>query len=260
MVWGTPRGGEYLSKELRDLVLLVQLQGIYSSISEAIAERNSPPVEIRELQEANRLRQEELEAMERQMVSYEKEIAEARAKQAEWELELQHFQKQKSTVSNEREFTAVISEIDYATKAIDEATSRRKALEETIEQIRNEVAERRDARPEEEGAQKEVVEAWEARKAELLKIVHDLSAKAKEVEAEVQPKQRARFMRLLESKQGKALSAVVDGSCSLCHFALRPHLQQRVRRSDEIIDCEHCHRILYVEEVLAAWSADPADG
>ncbi len=260
MVWGTPRGGEYLSKELRDLVLLVQLQEIYNSISEAIAERNSPPPEIRELQEANRLRQEELEAMERQMATHEQEITEVKKKQAEWELELKHFQKQKSIVSNEREFTAVISEIDYATKAIDEATSRRKTLEETIEQIRSEVAERREARPEEEGAQKEVVEGWEARKAELLKIVHDLSAKAKEIEADVQPKQRARFMRLLESKQGRALSAVVDGSCSLCHFALRPHLQQRVRRSDEIIDCEHCHRILYVEEVLAAWSADPADG
>ena len=46
------------------------------------------------------------------------------------------------------------------------------------------------------------------------------------------------------------MSKVVDGSCSLCHFALRPHLQQRVRRCEEIIDCEHCHRILYIEETL----------
>jgi len=260
MVRGAPPGGEELSKEHRDLVLLVQLQEIYGSISEAIAERNSPPAEIRELQEANRLRQDELEEMELQMAAHEEEIKEVRKKQSEWELELEHFQKQKSIVSNEREFTAVISEIDYATKAIEEATSRRKELEDSIETIKTEVAERRDARPEEEGAQKEVVEAWEARKQELLKIVHDLSTKAKKVEADIQPKQRARFMRLLESKQGKALSAVVDGSCSLCHFALRPHLQQRVRRCDEIIDCEHCHRILYVEEVLTAWSADAADG
>jgi predicted nucleic acid-binding Zn-ribbon protein len=249
-----------LSKELRDLVLLVQLQDIYNSISEAIAERNAPPEEIRELQEANRLRQEELEEMERQMASHEEEIKEVRKKQAEWELELEHFQKQKSIVSNEREFTAVISEIDYATKAIEEATARRNELEQNIESIKSEIVQRREARPEEEGAHKEVVETWESRKQELLKIVHDLSAKAKLVEAEIQPKQRARFMRLLESKQGKALSAVVDGSCSLCHFALRPHLQQRVRRGDEIIDCEHCHRILYVEGALAARSADAADG
>jgi predicted nucleic acid-binding Zn-ribbon protein len=55
---------------------------------------------------------------------------------------------------------------------------------------------------------------------------------------------------LLESKQGTSVSKVVEGSCSLCHFALRPHLQQRVRRCEEIIDCEHCHRILYIEETL----------
>lgn len=249
-----------MSKELRDLVLLVELQDIYNSISAAIAERNSPPEEIRELQEANRLRKQELEEMEKQMVSHEEEIKDVRKKQAEWELELEHFQKQKSIVSNEREFTAVISEIDYATKAIDEASTRRKQLEDAIETIKNEIAERRDARPEEESAHKDVVAAWEARKQELLTLVHELSAKAKEVEAEIQPKQRARFMRLLESKQGKAVSAVVDGSCSLCHFALRPHLQQRVRRSDEIIDCEHCHRILYVEEVLNARKTDSTDG
>jgi len=249
-----------VSKKLHDLVLLVQLQGIYNSISEAIAERNSPPAEIRELQESNRLRQEELEEMERQMASHEEEIKEVRKKQSEWELELEHFQKQKSAVTNEREFTAVISEIDYATKAIEETTARRKELEEAIEQIESELAERREARPEEEAAQKDVVESWEKRKAELLEKVHKLSDEAKKVEADIQPKHRARFLRLLESKHGQALSEVVDGSCSLCHFALRPHLQQRVRRSEEIIDCEHCHRILYLEEVLVARSSDPVDG
>ncbi len=260
MVWGTPGGVDTLSKELHDLVLLVRLQEIYSSISTAIAERNSPPEEIRELQEANRLRQEELEGMERQMASHEEEIIEVRKKQAEWELELEHFQKQKSTVSNEREFTAVISEIDFANKAIEEASSRRKELEEAIAGIAAEIDQRREARPEEESAHKDVVEGWEKRKDELLKIVHELSTEAKKVEVEIQPKHRARFLRLLESKQGKAVSAVVEGSCSLCHFALRPHLQQRVRRNDEIIDCEHCHRILYVEEVLATWEADAVDG
>ena len=80
--------------------------------------------------------------------------------------------------------------------------------------------------------------------------MHKLSKEAKKVEEEIQPKNRARFLRLLESKQGTSVSRVVDGSCSLCHFALRPHLQQRVRRCEEIIDCEHCHRILYIEETL----------
>ena len=239
-----------MSNAYHDLVHLVQLQKVYDAIAEAIAERNSPPAEIRSLQEANRLRLDELEEMERQLESHEEEIKEIRKKEAEWELELEHFQKQKGMVTNEREFTAVISEIDYATKAIDETSARRKELEEAISQLREEIEERRQTRPEEETAHSEVVKQWEQRKDELLKKVHELSAEAKKIEAEIQPKHRARFLRLLESKQGTSVSRVVDGSCSLCHFALRPHLQQRVRRCEEIIDCEHCHRILYIEEIL----------
>jgi len=248
-----------VSSVFQDLVLLVRLQKIYDSISESIAERNSPPPEIRELQEANRLRQEELEEFERQMAAHEEEIKEVRRKQAEWELELEHFQKQKSMVTNEREFTAVISEIDYATKAIDESSARREELEKSISQIVEEVTERREARPDEESVQGEVIAAWEKRKKKLLRAVHKLSKEAKGIEADIQPKNRLLFLRLLESKGGTAISEVVDGSCSLCHFALRPHLQQRVRRVEEIIDCEHCHRILFIEETLNPTEADDTD-
>ena len=241
-----------MSNAHHDLVHLVRLQKVYDAIAEAIAERNSPPAEIRSLQDANRLRLEELEEMERQLVAHDEEIKEVRKKEAECELELEHFQKQKSVVTNEREFTAVISEIDYATKAIEETSARRQELEEAITQLGQDIEERRGARPEEENAQSEVVTSWEKRKGKLLKTVHKLSKEAKKIEVEIQPKNRARFLRLLESKQGTSISKVIDGSCSLCHFALRPHLQQRVRRCEEIIDCEHCHRILYIEETLDA--------
>ncbi len=249
-----------MSSVQNDLTSLIRLQKIYDSISEAIAERNAPPEEIRELQEANRLRQEELEELETQMASHEEEIKEVRRKEAEWELELEHFQKQKSIVTNEREFTAVISEIDYATKAIEESASRREELEASIAQISEELETRRNSRPEEETAHREVIDNWETRKTELLQQVHALSTQAKELEEEIQPKARARFLRLLKSKSGTAMSEVVDGSCSLCHFALRPHLQQRVRRCEEIIDCEHCHRILYASLSLIPDEVDTVDG
>jgi predicted nucleic acid-binding Zn-ribbon protein len=252
--------GWKLSNVHNDLVRLVELQTVYDAVAAAITERNSPPEEIRDLQEANRLRQEELDELERQLQSHEDEIREVRKKQAEWEQELEHFQKQKSMVSNEREFTAVISEIDYATKAIDETSSRREELEESSAQLTQEIAERRETGPEQESAQSEVTAAWEKRKEELLKTVHNLSNQAKKIEAEIQPKHRALFLRLLESKHGTAITRVVDGSCSLCHFALRPHLQQRVRRCEEIIDCEHCHRILYIEETLQRDDSEAVDG
>jgi predicted nucleic acid-binding Zn-ribbon protein len=234
----------------QDLALLVRLQELYDRIAVAIRERQTPPIEVRELQQANLDRQVELEKIEEQVTEHEEELKEVHKKEEEWKLELEHFQRQKGTVTNEREFTAVISEIDYATKALEETAARRRELDDANSALAAEIEERRNARPEEESAHKDVVEAWENRKKELMAQVHALVSEAKALEVDVAPKNRARFMRLLESKKGTAVAAVLEGSCSLCHFALRPHLQQRVRRCEEIISCETCHRILYVEEMI----------
>jgi len=233
-----------------DLALMVRLQELYDRIAVAIRERQTPPREVRDLHQANLDRQAELEKIEQEVQVHEDELKEVRKKEEEWKLELEHFQRQKGMVTNEREFTAVISEIDYATKALEEAASRRRELEDVNGALVAEIEERRGARPEEEAAHKDVVEAWESRKQELMAQVHGLVTEAKTLESGIDPKNRARFMRLLESKKGTAVAAVVESSCSLCHFALRPHLQQRVRRCEEIITCETCHRILYMEETI----------
>ena len=233
-----------------DLILMVRLQEIYDRIATAIRERNTPPPEVQELQETNRRRQVELEQFEKQVEQHSEEIREVRRKEAEWQTELEHFQRQKGMVTNEREFTAVISEIDYATKALKETLARREELEAAIEALHQEIEARRRARPEEEAAQRGVVRGWDRRKDELRQEVHDLALDAKRLEVDMAPSNRSKFLRLLESKKGIALSRMVDGSCSVCHFALRPHLQQRIRRAQEIISCEHCHRILYVPDLV----------
>ena len=100
--------------------------------------------------------------------------------------------------------------------------------------------------------------SWEAHKAELTERAQRLAEEAKELEAQLQPSHRSRFLRLLQSKRGQALAPVVEGSCSLCHYELRPHVQQRVRRTEEIIFCEHCHRILYLPDTVGTGDAGTA--
>jgi predicted nucleic acid-binding Zn-ribbon protein len=229
-------------------MLMIRLQKIYDNVAEAIRERRTAPPEVQELQEQNRVRQLELERLEEDIDKHQQELQEVLHKQKEWEVELEHFQRQKGMVTNEREFTAVINEIDYATRALEEAAERRKEIEEHLEQTGQDIAARRDARPEEEAAHKEVVSSWEARKKELEDLVHELAGQAKEIEADLQPPHRARFLRLLRSKHGTAMAAATEGTCALCHYSIRPHLQQRVRRAAELITCEHCHRILFLPE------------
>jgi len=239
---------------------MVQLQKVYDRIASTIKEWKTAPPEVQELKQANRRRQVELAELEVKVEELRNESREVRKKEEEWKLELEHFQRQKGSVTNEKEFTAVISEIDYASRALEDAGKRRDELETAVAGLVADIASRREARPEEEDAQRSVVEGWDSKRTELKKSVHDLAVEAKTIEAELQPKVRARFLRLLESKRGTAIAEVVEGSCSLCHFALRPHLQQRVRRVHEIITCEHCHRILYFADVvLDAGSGDAGD-
>ena len=237
---------------------MVQLQKLYDTIAENLNKRRLPPPEVKELEAANKRRIIELNELEKTITAQEEEVRALHKSAEEWCLELEHFQKQKSQVTNEREFTAVISEIDYATKALDEATSKYQELEKSVQDLHAEIESRRSARPEEEEAHKTITKNWEKTKAKLKRKVHKAAVEAKALEDQLHPKHRARFLRLLSSKNGTAISAVAENCCSLCHFNLRPHLQQRVRRCEEIITCEHCHRILYMHDVVAG-KADESD-
>ena len=233
-----------------DLILMVRLQKIYSEIAGLFEERRTEPSEVEELHHLNMQRKQELATLEDRIAELQDEILEVRRKEEESALELEHFQKQKSMVQNEREFTAVISEIDYATRALEEARQRRETLEEDISRLKADIESRQQSLPEEEAAHRSITESWEKRKEEIKNRIKDLDLQARALEEEISPKNRAHFRRLLQSKHGVAIAPVVDGACSMCHFKLRPHLQQRVRRSEETITCEHCLRILYLEDAL----------
>ncbi len=242
-----------------DLVLMVRLQGIYDRIAENLRRLESPPEEVRQLERENRRRRRELEELERRQRELAGELEEVRRTEAQWQRELEHFQKQKAMVTNEREFTAVINEIDYAERTLREARERRESLEGELAALEEEITARRTARPEEEERHRAVSEAWQRTRDELEEAIHELLARARELEDRLSPPNRSRFRRLLESKHGTPLAPVVEGACSFCHFQLRPHLQQRVRRAQEIIQCEHCHRILYLPE-LPAFQAAAGEG
>jgi len=229
---------------------MVRLQKVYSEIAGLFVERRTEPPEVEKLHALSLQRKNELSELESQITEIREEILGVRRKEEESALELDHFQKQKTMVRNEREFTAVISEIDFATRALGEAEARRKELETNIQTLEEDISSRKQALPEDEEAHRKTTDAWEKRKSEIKERIQDLALQARAMEEELSPKNRAHFLRLLKSKKGVAISPVHEGACAMCHFKLRPHLQQRVRRLEETITCEHCLRILYIEETL----------
>ena len=66
------------------------------------------------------------------------------------------------------------------------------------------------------------------------------------------------FERVLKARQGIAVAPAVNGHCSLCHVRLRPQVYNTILRNDEIVQCDHCQRILYFSGVAQRSEAGQA--
>src|SRR3954447_5154327 len=58
------------------------------------------------------------------------------------------------------------------------------------------------------------------------------------------------FERVGKPRKGVAMAVLAGDLCAVCHVKVRPHVLQRIKRGDELIQCENCHRILYFPPII----------
>jgi len=94
--------------------------------------------------------------------------------------------------------------------------------------------------------------------AALKTRLEELSAERRVIVSAVDPAVLATFERLADRRQGVAVAEARDGVCTICHVRLRPQVFNSVRRNEEIIQCDSCHRILYFASAPAGDTAATA--
>jgi predicted nucleic acid-binding Zn-ribbon protein len=65
------------------------------------------------------------------------------------------------------------------------------------------------------------------------------------------------FEQVSRKRNGVAVAEAKDGVCTICHVRLRPQVFNTVRRNEEILQCDHCNRILYFVPAPATAPATP---
>lgn len=63
--------------------------------------------------------------------------------------------------------------------------------------------------------------------------------------AGITPQVLAVFDQVAKRRGGIAVAEARDGICTICHVRIRPQVFNTVRRNDEIVQCDHCQRILF---------------
>jgi len=199
---------------------------------------------------ADRLRHEELVALRRELLQ-QKEDLEARLRQSNERL---------AHVTNQREYSAALNEIDHTRQELQKVEEQLVACEEEIEQLAGPAAEADERIAEERRKMDEALAEIAREREEVVARLGELEQVRDEIVRELPGDWYRRFERIKQARGGVAIARIVPGgsgqACGECHVRLRPQLVALARRGEGLVFCESCKRILY----WVAEEADPAPG
>jgi uncharacterized protein len=185
-----------------------------------------------------RLRHEDLVQQQRRL-STERDDVQERLRLAQQKL---------MHVNNQREYSAVLNEIDSYKASLVSLEDRILDCESQIESL--------------SGAATEADEriAVERRNLEKSKAVltgerddnseklQSLNGQRSDLATHLPADVLRRFDSIFKARGGIAMARVEKESCSACHVRLRPQIINLARRGDQMVTCDSCRRILYIDD------------
>jgi len=237
---------EINSKE--QITKLVQLQKIDSKIYEIKQQLSEKPKEVERLKnlfESKKIKLSELEEKSKSILLKRKEF-ELQLKEKEEDIAKGNTQL--NQLKTNKEYSAKLSEIE-SVKA-DKSLIEEKILElfEDMDRVNSEINDEKVNVGEEE-------KKYLAKKKEVEDEVKVLESNVKGFDSQKEtiiPETEASFLsiyeKILKNKEGLAIVPVVGSACGGCYMNLTPQTINEVRMNEEMIKCEVCYRILYIEE------------
>ena len=236
-----------LALEIRDTQsILENAPGKIEEIEQRFRERNAEYVAVRDRYDA-------LETDRRQRSGELEILGESHKKLME----------DLMAVKNQREYAAILKEIDTVKGQIAENEDAVLTDMEEIEKLKEELATHEEhINSEREQVAKERVEVQAAEKA-ARENIHKLTAKRAECERGLPDDVRNAVGRLEQSRRGVFLARIENGTCLSCFVRVRPQVFQEVKQAAALHNCGQCKRFLYYEAALrpkpAAPTSDVAD-
>jgi predicted nucleic acid-binding Zn-ribbon protein len=227
------------------LELLYRLQDRIRFVAARQKERDTVPPELTEIDRAYQERVEAVTNLKQRLARDEVEHRKGESEAADIREKQKKYQTQLRSVQTSREYGAVLNEIDGVDKLLRSTEDRLLELEEEIETARADLATREASLPAETADHEEKLKDWRTAQRSIDSELESAREEIRKLEAQIPPRDRAEFVRLLEKKGGLAIVKVVNNSCAACHVKIRPAALQILKVGREIVYCDSCKRILY---------------
>ena len=229
-----------------DLANLIELEKTQGEIARLQAEIGSLPKRMAEIEGKLAGAKQNVTSAEDQIKKNEHDRRARESEIKDWNAKIIKLREQSSSVKTNEQYRALLDEIAYAEKEIsnceekiiigmEEADGLKKALAEAQTELKADAAEIEK--------EKEYARGVTAKdEAELEK----LNAERTRLRGTIDESLLLNFDRII-AKRGTAMAEVIDGSCSACHVAVRPQRLNDLLNDAELVQCDSCSRILYVD-------------
>ncbi len=229
-----------------DLAGLIQLQDAESELRRLDAARAEIPKRRGEQEAALLAEKTRLDAVRSSLEECQKARRKHEGELMDLETKRSKFKGQLMDVKTNKEYTAVLHEIEGVEREIRAREDLILGEMETVESLTAELRREEEIFKSAEERHKAEVRTLDEEARQLEAKRDKAAAERDAVAAALRPDALQQFHRIARLR-GVAVAAARDGMCQLCHLKLRLQFYSELKRNDTLVQCPACNRILYYD-------------
>jgi len=237
--------------EARDqLTRLLRIQQLAIDIRQAEEILETAPGRLEEIENHFRERNAEYVAVKERHEALDRDQRERNTELESLEEKRKKLMEDLMQVKNQREYAAMLKEIDSVKAQVADHEEAILTDMEEIEKLKGDLATHEEhIKKEREDVERQRAEV--DREVEQARVaIETKTGERATVESELPTGLVAAVSRVEGSRQGIFLTRAENGTCQSCFVRIRPQVFQEIRQATAVHTCDSCHRYLYFEPAL----------
>jgi len=240
-----------------DLERLIRLQSAETELRRVEGDLSEVPRLRAELESGLAAERGRLEAARQELGSGQKARRQHEGDLQDLEAKRSRLKGQLMEVKTNKEYTAMLHEIEAVEREIRGREDQILAEMERGESLAVEIKREEETYKQAEERHRAEVRRLDERARGLEEQRRRLTAERDAIAATVPSGALDLFHRVARLRGGIAVAQVLDAICQVCHVKLRPQLYADLKRNEEIVQCPACNRILFYEAPPPTASPEP---
>ncbi len=164
------------------------------------------------------------------------------------EAELQKYQQQMMSIKTNKEYDALVAQIDAIKEVISNQETELLQTDERLTELEKEIAEYKDKSASADETNSKQLAILQEKIDSIGDKVAAKEGERDRISTQIPRSTRSVYERVRKGKGGSAVVTVKKRACGSCYKALTPRKVQEIKKADRIHTCENCGRLLFWDE------------